>query len=65
MKGNKLELWIASLTTCIFITVQSSRRMLIVNKRCAIFTASIILSGPVLTDSYQVAIFKYPARAST
>ena len=42
MKGNELELWIASLTTCNFITVQSNRWMLIVNKHCAIFTTSII-----------------------
>ena len=32
MKGDELELWIASLTTCNFITVQSNRWMLIVNK---------------------------------
>ena len=35
MKGNELELWTASLTTCNFITVQRNRRMLIVNKHCA------------------------------
>ena len=31
MKGNELELWIASLTTCIFITGQINRLMLIVS----------------------------------
>ena len=41
MKGNELELWIASLTTCNFFTVQSNREMLIVNKHCAIFKTSI------------------------
>ena len=41
MKGNELELWITSLTTCNFIIVQSNRWMLIVNKHCAIFTNSI------------------------
>ena len=34
MKGDELELWIVSLTTCNFITVQINRRLLI-------FTASI------------------------
>ena len=38
MKGNEFELWIASLTTCNFIKVQSNRWMLIINKHCAIFT---------------------------
>ena len=32
MKGNELELWIASLTTCNFSTLQSNRLVLIVNK---------------------------------
>ena len=41
MKGNELELWIASLTICNFIIVQSNHWMLIVNKHCAIFTTSI------------------------
>ena len=41
MKGDELELWIASLTTCNFITVQSNRSMLIRNKHCTIFTTSI------------------------
>ena len=41
MKGNELELWIASLTTCHFITEQSNRQMLIVNIHCAIFASSI------------------------
>ena len=41
MKGNELELWIPSLRTCNFITVQSNRWMLIVNKHCAIFTTFI------------------------
>ena len=41
MKGNELELWVAYLTTGNFITVQSNRLMLIVNKHCAIFTTSI------------------------
>ena len=41
MKGNELELWMASLTTCIFITGQINRLMLIVSKHCAIFTTSI------------------------
>ena len=41
MKGNELELWIASLTTWNVITVQSNRGMLIVNKYCAIFTTLI------------------------
>ena len=36
MKGDERELWIASLTTWNFITVQRNRRMLIVNKHCAI-----------------------------
>jgi len=36
MKADELELWIASLTTWNFITVQRNRRMLIVNKHCAI-----------------------------
>ena len=40
MQGNKLELWIALLTTwnVITVTVQSNHRMLIINKHCAIFT---------------------------
>ena len=37
IKGNELELWIGSSTTCNFITVQSNRSMLIVKKHCAIF----------------------------
>ena len=37
MKGNELELWIASSTIWNFITVLSNRWMLIVNKYCAIF----------------------------
>ena len=41
MKGVELELWIASLTTCNFITVQSNRSMLIRNKHYTIFTTSI------------------------
>ena len=41
MKGDELEFWIASLTTCNFITVQINRRLLIVNEYCAIFTTSI------------------------
>ena len=41
MKGDELELWIASLTTCNFITVQSNRSMLIVKKHYTIFTTSI------------------------
>ena len=32
MKGNELEIWIASLTTCNFITVRSKRWILVVNK---------------------------------
>ena len=38
MKGNGLELWIASLTTWNFITVQNNSWMLIVHKHCAINT---------------------------
>ena len=41
MKGNELERWIPSLRTCNFITVQSNRWMLFVNKHCAIFTTFI------------------------
>ena len=37
MKGNELEVWIASLTTWNFITIQSNC-LLIVNEHCAIFT---------------------------
>ena len=37
MKGIKLELWIASLTTWSFIIVQRSHGSLIVNKHYAIF----------------------------
>ena len=33
MKGNELELWIASLTTCNFFIVQSKRLMLIINSQ--------------------------------
>ena len=47
MKGNELELWIASLTTCNCIIMQSNRGMLIVNKHCAIFTTSIKWVPPI------------------
>ena len=40
MKGNELELWIASLTTCNFFIVQSKRLMLIINEHCTIFKTS-------------------------
>ena len=59
----ELELWIASLTTCNFITEQSNRRMLIVNKHCAIFTTSIKRTpkkGPEGVRLIEVSLYVLP-----
>ena len=61
MKGDELELWIASVATLNFITVRSNRWMLIVNKHCAIFPTSInqadTWEGPEGVRLIEVSLF--------
>ena len=62
MKGNELELWIASSTTCNFITVQSNRWMLIINKHCTIFTTLIKRTlgiGPDRVRLIEVSLYLF------